>query len=370
MQHPDEGTIHAWLDGQLSPEEGAAVESHARDCASCAAAIAEARGLVAASSRIISALDIVPGGVIPGSAVPAIKQRRPWYAGTQLRAAAAVLFVAAASMFVLRDQGSRPIAETSDRALITTDTEAAQSEDGAAPQAAAVANADAAATTELQSAETTAPSTAQPSVGSARQGRGQTGSIQSAPQRTAPSRVVDEADLSLRKRVENPPAADQRSPERRAAFGATLKAEPATAARIAASDASKQEITLVRADTAGRVDVMVYRVAEGIEVTLTETPATIESDFSGKGVATTGVAGKQRQSRNQAQAAESGVAAAAPPPPLPAPAAISLADSIRPLPVSSITWIDPVTKRTRTLSGRLSKERLEQLRKEIEQKRR
>src|SRR5688572_26519684 len=129
MQHPDEGTIHAWLDGQLPPEEGAAVESHARDCASCAATIAEARGLVAASSRIISALDVVPGGVIPGSTTPAINKQRPWYAGTQLRAAAAVLFVAAASMLVLRDQGSRSTAETSSRALITTDTETAQSAD-------------------------------------------------------------------------------------------------------------------------------------------------------------------------------------------------------------------------------------------------
>jgi anti-sigma factor RsiW len=31
MQHPDEGTIHAWLDGALSPEEAARVEAHANE---------------------------------------------------------------------------------------------------------------------------------------------------------------------------------------------------------------------------------------------------------------------------------------------------------------------------------------------------
>src|SRR5688500_16529565 len=98
MQHPDEGTIHAWLDGQLPAEEAAALESHVSECAQCSAAIAEARGLIAASSRIVSALDIVPAGVIP------IRKpvRRPWYASTQLRAAAAVLVVAGASMLVMQ----------------------------------------------------------------------------------------------------------------------------------------------------------------------------------------------------------------------------------------------------------------------------
>ncbi|HEX2778706.1 MAG TPA: zf-HC2 domain-containing protein, partial [Gemmatimonadaceae bacterium] len=65
MRHPDEGTIHAWLDGALPPGEGAALEAHVAGCAACAAAVAEARGVLAASSRILSALDSVPGGVIP-----------------------------------------------------------------------------------------------------------------------------------------------------------------------------------------------------------------------------------------------------------------------------------------------------------------
>jgi len=101
MQHPDEGTIHAWIDGELSQEEAAALEAHLKECAECSALAAEARGLVAASSRIVSALDIIPGDVIP----KALPKRRAWYASTQLRAAAAVVIVAGASLLVMRDKG-------------------------------------------------------------------------------------------------------------------------------------------------------------------------------------------------------------------------------------------------------------------------
>jgi len=99
MQHPDEGMIHSWLDGALSAEEAARVDSHVRECASCAAAVAEARGFIAASSRILTALDDVPRGVLP--AVPAKRRYFP----VAWRAAAAMLIVAGGSFVVMRDGG-------------------------------------------------------------------------------------------------------------------------------------------------------------------------------------------------------------------------------------------------------------------------
>lgn len=60
MQHLDEGTIHAWLDGALSADEAARAELHVASCETCSDAVAEARGLIAASSRILTALDDVP----------------------------------------------------------------------------------------------------------------------------------------------------------------------------------------------------------------------------------------------------------------------------------------------------------------------
>ena len=71
MQHLDEGTIHAWLDGELPFEESSRVAAHAEVCDKCTAMIAEARGFLAASSRILGNLDEVPGDVIPPGHAPA-----------------------------------------------------------------------------------------------------------------------------------------------------------------------------------------------------------------------------------------------------------------------------------------------------------
>jgi anti-sigma factor RsiW len=111
MQHLDEGTIHAWLDGALDAEESARVEEHTAACATCAAAVADARGLVAGASRILSALDDVPAGVIPRSPAATeipLATRRSSSVWHRLRltparaAAAAVVFLAAGTALVLR----------------------------------------------------------------------------------------------------------------------------------------------------------------------------------------------------------------------------------------------------------------------------
>ncbi len=106
MSHPDEGLIHAWLDGELDAEEAARVERLVAEDAAWAAAAAEARGLIAASARILSHLDSVPGDVLPkdsrsgggvagGTAAPATRRAnkgftvQPW-----MRLAAGFVLVA------------------------------------------------------------------------------------------------------------------------------------------------------------------------------------------------------------------------------------------------------------------------------------
>src|SRR5947199_7204953 len=104
MQHLDEGTIHAWLDGALDAEEAARVEQHAAECATCAAAVAEARGFVAGASRILTALDHTPADVAPrGAAFAAAsarghRTRSVWTAFhlTPTRMAAAAVVIVAA----------------------------------------------------------------------------------------------------------------------------------------------------------------------------------------------------------------------------------------------------------------------------------
>lgn len=57
MQHLDEGTIHALLDGELTGPEGLAVHEHVIACPTCADRISEERLLQAEAERMIAELD-------------------------------------------------------------------------------------------------------------------------------------------------------------------------------------------------------------------------------------------------------------------------------------------------------------------------
>ena len=69
-QHPDEGTIHAWLDGALDASESARLEAHVRACAECTAHVAEARGLIAGASRVVGLLDAAPAPLLRPATTP------------------------------------------------------------------------------------------------------------------------------------------------------------------------------------------------------------------------------------------------------------------------------------------------------------
>jgi len=117
MQHLDEGTIHSWLDGALAPDEAAQVEAHVGECPECAAAVAEARGFIAASSRILTALDNAPRGVIPVAAPKRRVDPIVW------RVAATLLVVAAGTLAVFRNGGrNAEISSTSADSNATTIT--------------------------------------------------------------------------------------------------------------------------------------------------------------------------------------------------------------------------------------------------------
>ena len=123
MVHPEEGTIHAWLDGALPRDEALHVETHVEKCDVCRAAVAEARGFIAASSRILSSLDDVPGQVIPVDipAQPAVahirradEQRKRRF--RQTFALAATLMLMVSGGLVVVNQTSRNAATFADSA--------------------------------------------------------------------------------------------------------------------------------------------------------------------------------------------------------------------------------------------------------------
>lgn len=130
MQHLDDGTIHAWLDGALGPVQARHVAEHVAACGACADRVAEARGLIAASSRILMALDDVPANVVPAEpriaaasahvAVPAIAAATPpadvitprarWWGHRYSRLAAVLAFVVAGTLVLTRDANRRDVA--------------------------------------------------------------------------------------------------------------------------------------------------------------------------------------------------------------------------------------------------------------------
>lgn len=117
MSRPDEGLIHQWLDGECTPEDAARIERLVATDAEWAAAVAEARGLIAASSRILGALDAVPRAMPEGSTaappnVPRVgasatpthrRLRMPAWVGI-----AAGLALVAGTAYVLREQSMAP----------------------------------------------------------------------------------------------------------------------------------------------------------------------------------------------------------------------------------------------------------------------
>ena len=118
MQHLDEGTIHAWLDGALAPNEASAAEAHVQTCEQCSRAVAEARGLIAASSRILAALDDVPAVQAPLTFPVAARRRIPWWrrAGVSY-AAAAVALLAVGTTYVMRSASRDALIEEPAAAL-------------------------------------------------------------------------------------------------------------------------------------------------------------------------------------------------------------------------------------------------------------
>ena len=54
MPHVDDGTLNAYLDGELPPPEARSVETHVAQCPECRARVAEERGLIARAAELLA----------------------------------------------------------------------------------------------------------------------------------------------------------------------------------------------------------------------------------------------------------------------------------------------------------------------------
>ena len=115
--HPDDGTIHAWLDGALDAGQAGRLDAHVVDCAACADRVAEARGLLAGATRVVGLLDDPASpAVLPASTPTAGTDLSMWrlLRVTPARAAIAAVLVVAVGISLTRsrvtvDQGTVPV---------------------------------------------------------------------------------------------------------------------------------------------------------------------------------------------------------------------------------------------------------------------
>ena len=397
MQHLDEGTIHSWLDGALSADEAARVQAHVKECPQCAAAVAEARGFIAASSRILTALDNAPRGVIPVAATKKRVDPIVW------RVAATLLVVAAGTLVVFRNGGRQaPIAISNADTVPRTVT-------AVAPTAAA--------------GNETHRMTAEPTPALQKQGNSTRGTaiggLQSSAglaEKSAKGGAADASKPTSQALAPAPPLTYQAearapSPQPNASAGENRKVvgqasgavadnvsissanaraaapAPKTVAPIllrgaSSLDAASEQVHLNEVGTLRTLGakVTLYEVAPGDTVTFTEaSSAQLESVVAAGSSAgerareSTGKAAPAPSKRadaavvsapdSQRPTAVTGALAGAPSAPVPA-THVEVANG-----VTTITWIDTVTGNTLKLSGRMSETRLQLIKIRIERER-
>ena len=78
MSHVDEGTLHAYLDGELPSDERAALEGHLGQCAICRATLAEERALLERASALLGSARPVERAAPPFEQLRRKPRRSPW----------------------------------------------------------------------------------------------------------------------------------------------------------------------------------------------------------------------------------------------------------------------------------------------------
>jgi hypothetical protein len=394
MQHPDEGTIHSWLDGALSADEAARVEAHVKDCPECTAAVAEARGFIAASSRILTALDNAPRGVVPAAAPKKRVDPMVW------RVAATLLVVAGGTFAVLRSGGGKSASpgfttyEKPDTAPVLKFAPPIAIL-GSPPRGAGGSSRPNVSSGNPGRAKIVAADSSTSSAPRALAGQSAGAAVGNAPAAVAPSVAYSATDRASRPQANTPTALNQSlagsaSITAKAAAPPSKPLSPAAVGSVAALDAvsEPQALKIVRTAKQIGAKTTLYEVAPGDTVTLTEIMSLQLEAVVVTGMSTARTA-DQSTEKSATQAAKGAVApavagsdsqgaAAGVPSPAPAQAArpqtgnvlTSKTENVQlSSGVTTISWTDPVTRNVMKLSGRMSPARLQQVKTQIERER-
>jgi hypothetical protein len=109
MSHVDEGTLHAYLDGELAPVERERVDTHLKGCPACQARLAEERAILERASRLLGM------ATPPERAMPPLSQlRRPpviWRLRRPLAWAATLILAVGLGWFARGSMMQRPASD-------------------------------------------------------------------------------------------------------------------------------------------------------------------------------------------------------------------------------------------------------------------
>jgi hypothetical protein len=372
MRHPDEGTIHSWLDGALSADEAARVEAHVKDCPECAVAVAEARGFIAASSRILTALDNAPRGVIPAAAPKKRIDPIVW------RVAATLLVVAGGTFAVLKSGGREAPFSVVNHRDTKSEAVAAVAQQASDSSAVAPSASSKVETTRLAAkavAPIRSPGNSSPAVAGGSAQNVLTGKPvakmravdMSTATEKAPTAANSPVTLSAPAPVSRPQgntgAAVNGNVAGRSANtveAPTLRAlTPASAGSVAALDAASepQALKIVGRPRQIGARITLYEVAPGDTVTLTEIMSLQLDEVVVTGMSTARTAEQSTERSVTTQAAKGSVAPSK-------TGNVEVSNG-----VTTISWMDPATRNVMKLSGRISPARLQQVKTQIERER-
>jgi anti-sigma factor RsiW len=99
MSHTDDGTLHAYLDGELSAREAVELEQHVAACPDCRARLDEARALIKRAGNLLALAAPAQGALPPW---PVAAPRRSGRGGVPLAWAATVVLALGAAWYVGR----------------------------------------------------------------------------------------------------------------------------------------------------------------------------------------------------------------------------------------------------------------------------
>ena len=112
MSHVDEGTLHAYLDGELPSAERAALEAHLADCATCRANLTEERALRERATAVLGSARPAERPAPPLEQLRREPQRSPWRVRRSFAWAASIA-LALGLGYYMRSPGASPVASVS-----------------------------------------------------------------------------------------------------------------------------------------------------------------------------------------------------------------------------------------------------------------